>query len=223
MLKEALTKKYAGVPGFILAGVAGLGIFLIVKMHGASSAAAASGPSSPSSVAQDYTPGTPPSAGRDYPLGRDNQGPFPAPNPLPPGGSWGPGRPGSAPGVTPPWPSSNGTAPPARGPVWYGPAASFPEHVKEYRKLHPGQPDPVYGGLHAGVGGPVSVGSRSASLMHGAHPLLKRRVVYTHFVRAVGGPGAHEGEIHRVAKAAGIHPARLQALNPTYTGRIRIA
>jgi hypothetical protein len=83
-----------------------------------------------------------------------------------------------------------------------------------------------------GIGGPRLIGpplrkfhggDRSAVSMAPHHPALTRRVVYSHFVRAAGGPAYHEQEVQRVAAASGVHPARLMALNPTYTGRIRIA
>ncbi len=57
--------------------------------------------------------------------------------PLPPPG----------PGPTPPGPGPTPTA--KTGPAWYGPLANFAEHVKEYAKLRPGAPAPVYGGTHA--------------------------------------------------------------------------
>ncbi|HXM54538.1 MAG TPA: hypothetical protein VOB72_04050 [Candidatus Dormibacteraeota bacterium] len=79
-----------------------------------------------------------------------------------------------------------------------------------------------------GVGGPGTArkhaaGSRSAHLMHDAHPLVGANVRYAHYVRAVGGPGNHRREIARVAHQAGVHPARVAMLNPVYTGRIRVA
>jgi len=42
---------------------------------------------------------------------------------------------------------------PKVGPKWYGPKANFAQHVREYLKLHPGSPSPVYGGLTAPKGG----------------------------------------------------------------------
>lgn len=48
------------------------------------------------------------------------------------------------------------------GPRWYGPKQKFPEHVKEYAKLHPGAPAPVYGGMGGamGHGGPPAWGPK---------------------------------------------------------------
>lgn len=79
-----------------------------------------------------------------------------------------------------------------------------------------------------GGGGPIrkhAIGSRSANLMHDAHPLIGAPVRYAHYVR-VGGPrhaAAHHANIQRVAAQAGVHPARVAMLNPVPTGLIRIA
>lgn len=76
----------------------------------------------------------------------------------------------------------------------------------------------------AGIGGARrSIGSRSANLWHHSHPLIGARVPYQYHVRAVGGAPNHAREVHRVALQAGVHPARLMALNPTPTGYIRVA
>jgi hypothetical protein len=88
-----------------------------------------------------------------------------------------------------------------------------------------GPPPPGMGGSPA-IGGPMRkhhVGSRSAHEWHDAHPAIGAKVLYPHYVRAVGGPGRHAAEIHRVARQAGVHPARVLMLNPTHTGRIRVA
>ena len=78
-----------------------------------------------------------------------------------------------------------------------------------------------------GIGGPArkhSIGARSrAPEWHDAHPLIGQNVRYAHYVRAVGGPGNHAREVGRVARQAGVHPARVAMLNPEYTGRIRVA
>jgi hypothetical protein len=54
---------------------------------------------------------------------------------------------------------------------------------------------------------------------------LKRPFRYPNYIRVGGGasPAAHHAEVHRVAHGAGVHPARLMALNPESTGVIRIA
>lgn len=80
-----------------------------------------------------------------------------------------------------------------------------------------------FGGASQGIGGAKSIGSRSANLMHHAHPLIGARVPYQFHVRAVGGAPNHAREVHRVALQSGVHPARLMALNPTPTGYIRVA
>lgn len=75
-----------------------------------------------------------------------------------------------------------------------------------------------------GVGGFSSQGSRSSSWAGNYFdPRITRRVVYSHYVRAVGGPMTHRTEVASVAARSGIHVGRLQALNPVYTGKIRIA
>lgn len=85
----------------------------------------------------------------------------------------------------------------------------------------PTVPSPGGGG---GVGGFRSSGSRSSSWAGNYfHPAITRRVVYSHYVRAVGGPATHRTEVASVAGRAGLHSARLQALNPIYTGKIRVA
>lgn len=86
-------------------------------------------------------------------------------------------------------------------------------------------------GVPAGVGGASGgapkrkqhIGSRSAHEWQDAHPLVGERVLYPHYVRAVGGPRNHAREVRRVATQAGVHAARIQMLNPEHTGRIRVA
>jgi hypothetical protein len=75
----------------------------------------------------------------------------------------------------------------------------------------------------AGVGGPASIGSRSATLWSAHHPTLSAPHRYPHFVRSIGGAPNHTREIARVAEQAGVHPARLLMLNPEPTGYIRVA
>jgi hypothetical protein len=80
-----------------------------------------------------------------------------------------------------------------------------------------------------GIGGvgtsrKFAIGSRrSAPVWSDAHPLVGGPVRYPHYIQAVGGPGNHRREVARVARQAGVHPARVAMLNPTYTGRIRVA
>jgi len=85
----------------------------------------------------------------------------------------------------------------------------------------------VAGIQQGGIGGPTrkhAIGSRArAPEWHDSHPLIGAPVRYAHYVRAVGGPGNHRREVARVARQAGVHPARVAMLNPQYTGRIRVA
>lgn len=75
-----------------------------------------------------------------------------------------------------------------------------------------------------GVGGFSSQGSRSSEWIGNYfHPSVTRRVVYSHYVRAVGGAATHRAEVASVAKRAGINAARLHVLNPHHTGKIRVA
>lgn len=77
-----------------------------------------------------------------------------------------------------------------------------------------------------GVGGPSrkhAIGSRSAWLWTDAHPLIGAPVPYSHYVRAVGGPGNHLNEVRRVAAQSNVHPARVLALNARPASLIRIA
>jgi hypothetical protein len=83
------------------------------------------------------------------------------------------------------------------------------------------------GALPGQAGGPSprkhAIGSRSAHEWHDTHPMVGARVLYPHYVRAIGGPARHLHEVHRVARQAGVHPARVLMLNPEPNGRIRIA
>jgi hypothetical protein len=73
------------------------------------------------------------------------------------------------------------------------------------------------------AGGPSpSIGSLRTTLMSPFHPDLKRQPKVAHVVQAVGGPAAHRANVHRIARAAGVHPARLLALNPVHTGLIHV-
>jgi hypothetical protein len=67
----------------------------------------------------------------------------------------------------------------------------------------------------AGGGRSDSIGSRSADDHAYFHPSMKQPPLYPHFVRGgVGGAAApHQVAVHNIAHAAGIHPARLLALN----------
>jgi len=73
---------------------------------------------------------------------------------------------------------------------------------------------PVRYGI-GGEGRSSSIGSRSADPHAYFHPSMKQPPLYPHFVRGgVGGAaGPHQASVHAIAHAAGIHPARLLALN----------
>ena len=77
----------------------------------------------------------------------------------------------------------------------------------------------------SGVGGPVrrSIGSRSSNLWSDAHPLIGAPVPIAHWTRAVGGGSNHMNEVWRVSSQAGVHPARILALNARPAGLIRVA
>ena len=79
-----------------------------------------------------------------------------------------------------------------------------------------------HAGRHA-AGAAAANGSRSAVVHEDHHPLHRRVVKLPQFVRAVGGPGNFHNEIYRIAAQAGVHPARLYALNPRPSGLIRVA
>jgi hypothetical protein len=77
-----------------------------------------------------------------------------------------------------------------------------------------------------GGGGPVqqgrgnSIGSRAAEPHAYFHGSMKRQPKFPHFTH--GGVGGAEA-VHATAHAAGVHPARLQALNPLRHRFIRVA
>jgi hypothetical protein len=77
----------------------------------------------------------------------------------------------------------------------------------------------------AAIGGAArSIGSRSATLMSAHHPLITAPHPLPHFVRKVGGAANHSGEVARVSKQAGVHPARMMMLNPDpNTSYLRVA
>lgn len=127
------------------------------------------------------------------------------------------------------------TGPPVAGKTPYGATSGFWAQSNYWQPVNwEGQTLYVWApfaqqapGTGGPVGGPAprkhAIGSRSAHEWHDAHPLVGGQVRYPHYVRAVGGPGNHINEVHRVARAAGVHPARVLMLNPVHTGRIRVA
>ena len=99
------------------------------------------------------------------------------------------------------------------------PPSWLPQYSYQVAELPEGATIQQYLG---GIGG-GSVGSRSATLFAGHHPLARVAHRYPHFVRAVGGAPNHTREVHRVAQQSGVHPARLMMLNPEPTGWLRVA
>lgn len=232
-IKATLVKKYGPFPGYVWAGIAGVGIILAHNVLGIGKSKTTA------------TPGTP-ASGVNTTTYFGNPG-----RPGPPGAA-GPPGPAGPPAVLPPPVSPGSAAPPKPSPqhrihvvqhgdtlwgiasTYLGSGARWPE-IWALSHFRSGNPNLIYPGEIAvlpldatggpGLGGPKSIGSRSKSMWHngGAHPGLRRDPAFPQYVRAVGGPRGHVAEVHRVAAAAGVHPARLLALNPFHTGRIRIA
>lgn len=220
-IKAALTQKVGPFPGFVWVGIIAVGGWLLLKARGSR------GTSSGTPI---YAPG-PPGVG---PQGV--QGP---PGPA------GVGVPGSSPGGSvagspPIYSSAPGPGP--LGELWaaaqaailgYSPNPNTNPGITFYPVGYAGpitgysngKPylDPSVGALpQAGVGGPKSIGSRRAQIMAAHHPDLKRSPGIPHVVQAIGGPATHFANVHRIARAAGVHPARLLTLNPHHTGLIHI-
>lgn len=232
-IKASLTQKLGPFPGYVWAGIAILGGIVVLPMLkgrlGATSAStsASSGQVDPSVI---QGPAGPPGAsGATGPAG-------------PPGPS---GLPASSGAVAQPPPQ-----PPApkyrqytivHGDTLWGIAQRFlgngsrwPE-IYRASSLRSGDPNLIYPGEVVnipqgggdGMGGATrgrgrSIGSRSAQLMSPWHPDVKRSVKITQTVRGVGGAAGHRTHVHAVAAQAGVHPARLLALNPHYSGVIRV-
>lgn len=230
----ALTQKYGPLPGWAWAGVAAAGAWLLLpRLRGAagttSSTTSASGPSSDSVY------------GLGYAQGLQAAGPAaPAPTAATPGRrgvvkATDPGYTGAAGifaspttqsgtiAIVPQGTSLNVSGPPITGQPWGGVDYWWPVN-------YGGQTGYVSGSLFqlqdsgpVGVGGPAPLGSRSADLMSPWHPLVTAHHSYPHFVRAVGGAPNHSREVVRVARQAGVHPARLMMLNPNPNGWVRVA
>ena len=208
-LGAALSAKYAGVPGWMIAGgVAVVSIFVVPKLfHGGGSSSGTQGGAAPAGnqgyalgfnegfrAGQGVTPGTPP-----------------PPTPPPPPRSWWPPLPPWFRPVDPPpvngHPFGVAPSPPGGwGPGDRGANPSPPNVVVAFPRRFP-----------LGVGGAGAAGSAgdlSKDLYEDHHPLVDDRLVYPHFVRGVGGPAAREAQIHAIARQTQVHPARIQALNP---------
>lgn len=231
-IKATLVKKYGPFPGYVWAGIVGVGIIIGHNVLGIGKSSSTAALTTPASAAGPSTFVNPGRAGQPGPAG-------------PPG-------PSGPPAILPPPISPGSAAPPKPAPqhrihvvqhgdtlwgiaqTYLGNGSRWPEiwALSHFRSgnpnlIYPGEiavlPADATGG--AGLGGPKSIGSRSRSMWHngGAHPALRRDPAFPQYVRAVGGPAGHVAEVHRVAAASGVHPGRLLALNPFHTGRIRIA
>jgi len=225
----ALTKRYGPLPGYAWAGIAALAAWLIIpRLKGLTGSSSSTVP----------PPGTP-----SQPAGAVSYGyPGPAGPPGPQGVPGTAGAPGANAAPNPPPPTSP-AAPQYRqytivsGDTLWGVAQKFlgngsrwPE-IFRASHLRSGDPNLIYPGevvnvpIGGGVGGATrgrSIGNRRAQLMSAHHPDLKQPVRYTQTLAAVGGPGNHVASVHAVAARSGVHPARLLALNPHYSGVIRI-
>lgn len=100
-------------------------------------------------------------------------------------------------------------------PVKYAPGQN-PGGISDFNVRH---------GVGGDSGRSASVSSRSADPHAYFHPLMKVAPRYAHFAQGgVGGSApAHAIAVHGAAHTAGVHPARLQALNPKPHKFIRIA
>lgn len=224
-IKGALTNRIGPFPGYVWAGIVVVGAFVLLR--GRSLVGSSSG-----SNAGVAAPSPGPSA---------IQGP-PGPAGIP--GLQGPPGPSGAPGAA-------ATAPPApaaarfrqytiqSGDTLWGIAQRFlgsgsrwPE-IYRASSLRSGDPNLIFPGEVVniplgggdGVGGATrgrSIGSRRATLMSPWHPDVKRSVRVTQTLRGLGGPAGHTAHVHAVASSTGVHPARLLALNPHFTGVIRV-
>lgn len=216
-ITEALTKKYGPLPGYAWAGIAALAAWLIVPrlsgMFGSSSSSSSSNalaPGAPAATVDSsgqpiyYQPGAP---NYYYPPGQG------------PGSSL-----AASPAAATPAGALPRTGPALTGqpcpPGMAGPGVPY---------CHPAGASDFGGKIlpsnYTGIGGPSrtrSIGNRRAQLMSAHHPDLKTPVRYTQTLAAIGGPSNHVASVHAIAKRAGVHPARLLALNSVYSGVIRI-
>ncbi len=232
-LKQALTTKVGPFPGWAWAGLLAAGLFLLWPHIAGGSAGSSSTSTSP------LDPGPPGEAGPQGPAGEAGV--------AGPAGEAGAAGQRGAPGVTGfavptaggPWAAYNNRT----GAKVAGPSTDFVGVWTIAAKAALSSPDPIRvknkagatvawfpaassaaAASGGGVGGPRAIGSRSAVLMTHFHPDLSRTVHYPQLIRGVGGPhSAHVAAVHRAAAGAGVHPARLLALNPFSRGIIRVA
>jgi LysM domain-containing protein len=227
----ALTKRYGPLPGYAWAGIAALAAWLIIPRLKGLTGSTAAPPGTPSQPAGAVSYGYPGPAGPPGPQGI-------------PGTAGAPGGFVGPPAGPPPTPQPPSAGQPqyrqytiVSGDTLWGIAQKFlgngsrwPE-IYRASHLRSGDPNLIFPGevvnvpIGGGVGGGTrgrSIGNRRAQLMSAHHPDLKQPVRYTQTLAAVGGPGNHVASVHAVAARAGVHPARLLALNPHYSGVIRI-
>lgn len=238
----ALTRKIGPLPGWAWGGLAAVGVWFFFLRGKPSAAATPNAAAAGSQLASGY--------GLGYAQGLQSAGPpSGAASTTTPAAS--PGRRGHTVPAPPGFPSAGygaipiydspqmqnivGWAPFDQDLTVTGPAVNGRKLPSGQSAWYPidwgGTPGFVSGDSFAsfaqsavgGIGGGRPAGSRSAHLMHHAHPLVGARVPYQFHVRAVGGPMNHANEVHRVALQSGVHPARIMALNPTPTGFIRVA
>lgn len=219
-IKAALTSKIGPLPGWAWAGAAVLGALVVVPrlagMFGSSSSPApADGSSADATSSGPGAPGTAP-AGPPAPA----PGPAPAPAAAPPKA-----KPAYKTHVVVHGDTLWGIAQ-----QYLGNGARWPE-IWALSHFRSGNPNLIYPGeiavLPIPVGGPgiggAPIGSRRSELMTYFHPDLTRKIRYPQTI-AVGGPASsHAGNVRRVAAQAGVHPARVLALNPHHRGLIRVA
>lgn len=227
-IKGALTNRIGPFPGYVWAGIAVVGAYILLRgkplFGSSSSGSTAPGQVSPSAI----------------------QGPPGAPGAAGPAGPQGPAGPaGSSPAAAsapPPAPRFRQYTIQPGDTLWgiaqrfLGNGAQWPQ-IYRASNLRSGDPNliypgevvniPVGGGDGDGVGGGTrgrnrSIGNRRAQLMSPWHPDIKRSVKVTQTLRGMGGAGGHTSHVHAVAASTGLHPARLLALNPHYSGVIRV-
>lgn len=221
-IKGALTNRIGPFPGFVWAGIVVVGAFVLLR--GKSLVGSNAGVSAP-------PPGPGATQGPPGPPGIPGM-------PGPPGPSGAPGAAPSPPGRPSPQPRFRQYTIQSGDTLWgiaqrfLGNGSRWPE-IYRASTLRSGDPNlifpgevvniPVGGG--DGVGGATrgrSIGNRRSVLMSPWHPDVKRTVRVTQTLRGLGGPAGHQAHVHSVALSAGVHPARLLALNPHYTGVVRV-
>jgi hypothetical protein len=196
-IKGALTNRIGPFPGYVWAGIVIGGLFLVSKLRGGGLSGSNAGVSAPSpnpSSSQPGAQGLPGLQGPPGPAGTSGGLPHVDPNPK-----------------SRALQTDVGWWDPATNQVWTSGQGWHPRGGA--------------GGGDDGVGGATrgrSIGSRSSNLMWHGHPAIKRNVKVTQTVRGLGGPAGHVAHVHAVAGQTGVHPARLLALNPHYSGVIRI-